>query len=193
MAVLKKDELKKEFLNLTKDQRLSIDEAVNGLFEKIDSDDYLLLGSNGVYVYMGTYKLVHKSDTTWYPVDEILVSEDNLTAQYKLFYQLDTGLGKFVNIKEELDAFENNNTIIYIPNVRNIENKFTFIEDFKKLRKVYLRELCISGEESAVNLVTTEDYIEQLFSVENYEIRKLHGLYEEEPKQLVKKPSNNKK
>ena len=168
MVILQKDELKKEFSELTKDQKLSVDEAVDKLFKKIDSSDYLLSGFNGLYVYMGTYKLAHESDTTWYPVDDILVSEEDPTAEYKLFYELDTGLSKCVEIKEDLETFENANTIIYIPNVRSFEKKFTFIEDFKKLRKIYLRELCVGDEESAVALVTTEDYIKQLFSVENY-------------------------
>ena len=163
MVVLKKDELKRWFLNLTKDQKLSIDEAIDKLFKKIDSDDSLLLGFNGIYVYMGTYKLVHESDAAWYPAKEILVSEDDPTAEYKLFYELDTGLPQAINIKEELETFENNNTIVYIPNVRNFEKKFTFVEDFKKLRKIYLRELCVSDEESAVTLVTKEDYIKKLF------------------------------
>ena len=133
MVVLQKDELKKEFFELTKHQKLSVDEAVDKLFKKIDSADYVLSGCNGVYVYMGTYKLVHKSDDAWYPLDEILVPEGDTTADYKLFYELDTGLSKGISIKKELETFQNNNTIIYIPNVRSFENESTFIEDFKKL------------------------------------------------------------
>lgn len=168
MIVIKKEELKKQFLELMKRQNLSIDEAIDKLFKIINSDDYLLLGFNGVYIYMGTYKLVHESDTAWYPVNEILVSEEDPTASYKLFYELDTGLPKKIDMHEELDDFEKNNTIIYIPNVRNFETKTTFIQDFIKLRKNYLKEFCIKGEDIAVELVTSEEYIKQLFSIENY-------------------------
>lgn len=168
MKVLQKDDIKKEFLELTKVQNIPIDKAIDQLFEKISSDDHLLTSFNGVYVYMGAYKLEHESSDSWYPVNEVLVSEEDLTAEYKHFYELDTGLLRCVNIKEELNYFEKNNTIIYIPNARSFESENTFEQDFKKLRKIYLKELCLYDEETAVALVTSEDYIKEVFSVTNY-------------------------
>lgn len=168
MKVLQKDDIRKEFFDLTKTQNLSTDNAVDKILEKVSSDDHLLMGFNGVYVYMGTYKLVHECPGSWYPVHEIFVSEEDPTAEYKLFYELDTGLPKCVNIKDDLDYFEQNSTIVSIPNARNYENKYTFEQDFTKLRRIYLRELCISDEETAVALVTSEDYIKEAFSVANY-------------------------
>ena len=168
MKVLQKDELKNIFLELTKKQNLSPEEAIDKLFEEINSDKYLLMGVNGVYVYMGTYKKEHESADSWYPVRSVLVPEDDPTAEYKLFYELDTGLPKKVDINNDLKYFEENNTIVYIPNARNYEREFTFEQDFKKLRKIYLRELCINNEEYAVALTTSEDYIKAVFSVANY-------------------------
>lgn len=168
MKVLQKDDVRKEFLELTRTQNLSTEGAIDKLFKQINSDDHLLMGFNGVYVYMGTYKLVHESPDSWYPVHEVFVSEKDPTAEYKLFYELDSGLPKCINIKDDLDYFERNSTVVYIPNARNHESKYTFEQDFSKLRRIYLRELCVSDEETAVALVTSEDYIKQVFSVENY-------------------------
>lgn len=168
MRVLQKEDIRKEFLELTRSQNLSADGAIDKLFEQISSDDHLLMGFNGVYVYMGTYKLVHECPGSWYPVHEVFVSEEDPTAEYKLFYELDSGLPKCVNIKDDLDYFERNSIIVYIPNARNHESKYTFEQDFTKLRKIYLRELCVNNEETAVALITSDDYIKEVFSVANY-------------------------
>lgn len=168
MNILKKDDVRKEFFELTRTQNFSIDEAIDKLFKKVTSKDYLLMGFNGVYVYMGIYKQVHESSAFWSPASEVFVSEEDQTAEYKLFYELDTGLSKYVDIGDELNRFERDNTIVYIPNVRNYEDKTTFEQDFEKLRKAYLKELCIINEKTAVELITNEEYIKRLFSIENY-------------------------
>lgn len=167
MQILRKEDIKQEFTRLTTVKGLSIDNAITMLFDVIDSDDHLLMGFNGIYVFMGTYKLEHASPDSWYPVTEVLLANDDEKADYKMFYELDTGLPKAIKL-DELESFENNNTIIYIPNVRNYEDKHTFESDFKKLRKAYLKELCTKNEEEAVSLITTESFIKDLFSIERY-------------------------
>ena len=164
MIVINKNQLKKECNRLINDEGLNINEAIDKIYNIISSDDCLLVGFNGIYVYMGTYKLDNKE----FPINTTFVDEKDPNKEYKLFYELDTGLSKYVNIKEELKDFENNNTIVYIPNVRNYESEYTFIEDFKKLRKIYLKELCTNNEEDAIKLITNENFIKKTFSVENY-------------------------
>ena len=185
MEILKKNELKKEFFKLTK--KLSDAEAMDVLIEKINSEDYVLVDFSGVYVYMGAYKFIYKSKTSVYPLDEILVTEDDSTAECKLFFELDSGLLRFVDIKDELETFEKKNKIVYIPNVRNYQTKSTFIKDFKKLQKAYFLEMFTNNEESAVNLVTSEEFIKQLFSLENYMERT------ENDKLIVRKLTKDKK
>lgn len=166
MKALEKEDLRKEFFNLIRQQNISIEEAIDKLYNK---DDYLIIETNNVYVYMGTYKLEHPFNPSWYPVEEVFVSEEDKTAEYKLFYELDTGLSRAFNIGDDLDRFEQNNIIINMPNLWSIErNRYTLEEDFKKLRKSYLKELCIRKEEIAFKLITSEEYIKKVFSIKNF-------------------------
>ena len=167
MRLITKQELKDLFNTLIEKHEFSIEQAIDYLMEKLKKD-YLIKNFNGVYVYMGTYKLVHKYENCWYPAHERLVAEDDPTKEYKMFYELDTGLQKCINVGQELEMFEQGNTIVVIPNVRNYENKATFKQDYEKLRRIYLKELCLKDEESALSIVTSEEYIKQEFSIEKY-------------------------
>lgn len=167
MKLITKEELRKEFLNLTQIECLCNDEAIDVLAKKLEQD-YLITDFDGVYVYMGTYKLVHECAYAWYPVHEVLVDEQDSTAEYQTFYELDTGLKKCINVNQDLEKFKQNNTIIYIPNVRHFENKYTFEDDFKKIRRVYLEDLCLMSNEDALSFITSEEYIKEIFSIENY-------------------------
>lgn len=166
MKIISKEELKKEYREL-RDQNYSDEDIVDYFMVKLESD-YLISKSNGIYVYMGTYKLVHESSDAWYPVWEVLVNENDPSAEYKVFKELDTGLKQCVSVGEDMERFENNNVIITIPNYRSFEEDFTFEEDFKKLRELYLHELCASDEETAISVVTSGQRIKALFSFENY-------------------------
>lgn len=167
MMLITKQELKDLFNTLIEKHEFSIEQAIDYLMEKLKKD-YLIKNFNGVYVYMGTYKLVHKYENCWYPAHEQLVAEDDPTKEYKKFYELDTGLQKCINVGQELEMFEQDNTIVVIPNVRDYENKATFKQDYEKLRRIYLKELCLKDEESALSIVTSEEYIKQEFSIEKY-------------------------
>lgn len=131
-------------------------------------DDYVLHSLNKIYVYMGTYKTIINNPEFPLTNDEVITSENDPDATYKKFYELDSGLPSCINVGNLLDEFENDNKIIIIPNVRDYENESTFEDDFNKLRKIYLKTLCISGEEAAIDLVTSKEYIAKVFSVENY-------------------------
>ncbi len=171
MEILHKNEIRKEFYNLIENQGFSFETAINKLLQKLSSGDYFLIDTNKIYVYMGTYKIVHECPTSWYPLHNVFVSKEDPTAEYKLFRELDTGLESAISINDkydELDSFERNNTIIYIPNARPYEDKHTFELDFLKLRKMYLEDLCAYGEEIAIKHATSNDYLNIVFSVINF-------------------------
>lgn len=167
MKFISKEDLKREYFELKKKKNLSDTTIINYLMSKLKSD-YLITELDGIYVYMGTYKLVHESSDAWYPVYEELVDENNPNAEYKIFNRLDSGLKKSVRIGKDMEIFEKSNTIIFIPNFRNFEAEFTFEEDFKKLRNLYFHELFAKDEETATSVVTSEQWIKDVFSFENY-------------------------
>ncbi len=167
MKLISEEDLKKEYLELKKQKKFSDNEILNYFMDKLEND-YLITKCNGIHVYMGTYKLVHKYSDSWYPVSEVLVDENDLSAEYKAFKELNTGLKKCINIGKDMEDFEKDNIIIFIPNVRNFEREFTFEQDFKKLRKLYFKELFIKDEKAAISTVTSEQWIEETFSVKNY-------------------------
>lgn len=163
MKVLTKKEIIDEYKDLITKEKISKEEALDKI---LNSDDYLLSESNGISVFMGSYRWERPEDD-FYPVETFLVDDEDSTITYKYFYEIDRCWTMYKK-PEDMEDFEKNHIIIYIPNARNFQADFTYLEDFKKLRKIYFRELFNNGEEEAIKYITSEENIKSIFSVENY-------------------------
>ena len=163
MKVLTKKEIIDEYKDLITKEKMSQEQALDTI---LDSDKYLLSESNGISVFMGSYRWERPEDT-FYPVDTFLVDDEDPNITYKYFYEIDRCWSMYKK-PEEMEDFEKNHIIIYIPNARNFQTNYTYLEDFKKLRKIYFRELFNNGEEEAIKYITSEENIKSIFSVENY-------------------------
>lgn len=163
MKVLTKEEIITEYKDLITKEKMSQEQALDTI---LDSDNYLLSESNGISVFMGSYRWERPEDA-FYPVDTFLVDDEDPTITYKYFYEIDRCWSMYKK-PEEMEDFEKNHIIIYIPNARNFQTNYTYLEDFKKLRKIYFRELFNNGEEEAIKYITSEEKIKSIFSVENY-------------------------
>lgn len=140
-------------------------ELINSIIENFK--DELIFNSNEILVYTGTYILKHETKRSWYPVYGILLDENLPSAQYKKFKDLESGFSCYINLNE-LPDFEKDNFVIYIPNARHYENEYTFQQDYMKLRHIFFKEAIINGQDAALNLVSSEEKIKELFSVGNH-------------------------
>jgi len=162
-AVLEK--LKKNYEELKRytimDENKLIERATDGV------EDETVHDSNEIMIYMGTYYHAYESDAFTSGL-EILVQDDGEYPRvFKKFLDLENGFTYHVRMKD-CKRFESEHIVVYIPNARNYESKYTFQEDYNKLRRIFFKEAIENGQESAIRLVASQNKIKELFSVRNF-------------------------
>ena len=98
--------------------------------------------SNKIMVFMGAYK----SEKSKHSTREYLTYEDNISAKYKLYMDIETGEIYKVCL-ENVKNFENEYKVIY-PKV-DICNIQVYNNEYKNLRREYFKSLLYTDQEEA--------------------------------------------
>lgn len=111
---------------------------------KIDSDN-----SYKVFFYMGTYEVEKINGFT----REHITYDDNLSASYKLFYDIETE-DKYKVSLDRVKEFEQNYDIIYMP--VKMQNYYLYYMNFLKAKKEFFKGILSDSPDVVVKKLKNE-------------------------------------